>query len=64
VWPSLRSPCTRCHKGSASRPLHPEDAAALGISGGDIVELVHRTSFHNLIVGIHPRSGKEYVHYE
>jgi N-methylhydantoinase B len=25
---------------------------------------VHRTSFHNLIGGIHPTSGKEYVHYE
>ena len=25
---------------------------------------VHRTSFHNLIGGIHPATGKEYVHYE
>lgn len=25
---------------------------------------VHRTSFHNLIGGIHPTTGKEYVHYE
>ncbi|HEX3884425.1 MAG TPA: hydantoinase B/oxoprolinase family protein [Stellaceae bacterium] len=25
---------------------------------------IHRTSFHNLIGGIHPRTGKEYVHYE
>lgn len=25
---------------------------------------VHRTSFHNLIGGLDPRTGKEYVHYE
>jgi N-methylhydantoinase B len=25
---------------------------------------IHRTSFHNLIGGIDPRTGKEYVHYE
>jgi len=25
---------------------------------------VHRTSFHNLVGGIHPVTGKEYVHYE
>jgi N-methylhydantoinase B len=25
---------------------------------------VHRTSFHNLVGGIHPATGKEYVHYE
>ena len=25
---------------------------------------IHRTSFHNLIGGIDPRNGKEYVHYE
>ncbi|HLI10328.1 MAG TPA: hydantoinase B/oxoprolinase family protein [Alphaproteobacteria bacterium] len=25
---------------------------------------IHRTSFHNLIGGIHPKTGKEYVHYE
>jgi len=30
------------------------------LASGDI----HRTSFHNLIGGIDPRSGKEYVHYE
>ena len=31
-----------------------------GLISGDI----HRTSFHNLIGGIHPRTSKEYVHYE
>jgi N-methylhydantoinase B len=25
---------------------------------------IHRTSFHNLIGGINPRTGREYVHYE
>jgi N-methylhydantoinase B len=43
-------------------------AAMLGALSQVVPELVsgdiHRTSFHNLIGGIHPRTGKEYVHYE
>lgn len=43
-------------------------AATLGALSQVIPELVsgdiHRTSFHNLIGGIHPKTGKEYVHYE
>ncbi len=43
-------------------------AAMLGALSQVVPELVsgdiHRTSFHNLIGGIHPRTGKDYVHYE
>ena len=43
-------------------------AAMIGCLSQVVPELVsgdiHRTSFHNLIGGIHPRTGKEYVHYE
>src|SRR5208282_6402586 len=43
-------------------------AAMIGALSQVVPELVsadiHRTSFHNLIGGIHPRTGKEYVHYE
>jgi len=43
-------------------------ATMLGALSQIVPELVsgdiHRTSFHNLIGGIHPRTGKEYVHYE
>jgi N-methylhydantoinase B len=43
-------------------------AAMLGALSQIVPELVsgdiHRTSFHNLIGGIHPKTGKEYVHYE
>jgi N-methylhydantoinase B len=43
-------------------------ATMLGALSQVVPELVsgdiHRTSFHNLIGGIHPRTGKEYVHYE
>jgi N-methylhydantoinase B len=43
-------------------------AAMLGVLSQMVPELVsgdiHRTSFHNLIGGIHPKTGKEYVHYE
>jgi len=43
-------------------------AVMLGALSQIVPELVsgdiHRTSFHNLIGGIHPRTGKEYVHYE
>ncbi len=43
-------------------------AAMIGALSQVVPELVsadiHRTSFHNLIGGIHPKTGKEYVHYE
>jgi N-methylhydantoinase B len=43
-------------------------AAMLGALSQVVPDLVsgdiHRTSFHNLIGGLHPKSGKEYVHYE
>ena len=43
-------------------------AAMLGCLSQIVPELVsgdiHRTSFHNLIGGLHPRTGREYVHYE
>ncbi|MSO76225.1 MAG: hydantoinase B/oxoprolinase family protein [Alphaproteobacteria bacterium] len=43
-------------------------AATLGCLAQMAPELVsadiHRTSFHNLIGGIHPKTGREYVHYE
>lgn len=43
-------------------------AVTLGVLSQVVPELVsadiHRTSFHNMIGGIHPRTGKEYVHYE
>ena len=43
-------------------------AAMIGCLSQVVPELVsgdiHRTSFHNLIGGIHPATGKEYVHYE
>jgi N-methylhydantoinase B len=43
-------------------------AVMLGALSQVVPELVsgdiHRTSFHNLIGGVHPKSGKEYVHYE
>lgn len=43
-------------------------AVMLGALSQVVPELIsgdiHRTSFHNLIGGIHPRTGKEYVHYE
>jgi N-methylhydantoinase B len=43
-------------------------AAMLGALSQVVPELVsgdiHRTSFHNLIGGVHPKTGKEYVHYE
>src|SRR6185437_5553275 len=43
-------------------------AAMLGVLSQMVPELVsgdiHRTSFHNLIGGLHPKTGKEYVHYE
>jgi len=43
-------------------------AAMLGALSQVVPELVsgdiHRTSFHNLIGGLHPKTGKEYVHYE
>ncbi len=43
-------------------------AAMLGALSQVVPELVsgdiHRTSFHNLIGGMHPKTGKEYVHYE
>ena len=43
-------------------------ATMLGALSQIVPELIsgdiHRTSFHNLIGGIHPRTGKEYVHYE
>jgi len=43
-------------------------AAMIGALSQVVPELVsgdiHRTSFHNLIGGLHPKTGKEYVHYE
>jgi N-methylhydantoinase B len=43
-------------------------AVTLGVLSQVVPDLVsadiHRTSFHNMIGGIHPRTGKEYVHYE
>jgi N-methylhydantoinase B len=43
-------------------------ATMLGALSQVVPELIsgdiHRTSFHNLIGGLHPRTGKEYVHYE
>ncbi len=43
-------------------------ATMLGALSQIVPELIsgdiHRTSFHNLIGGLHPKTGKEYVHYE
>lgn len=43
-------------------------ATMLGALSQVVPELIsgdiHRTSFHNLIGGLHPKTGKEYVHYE
>lgn len=43
-------------------------AVMLGALSQAVPELitadVHRTSFHNMIGGLHPQTGKEFVHYE
>ena len=62
---NVRHPAPAGSHGEIRKRVIATMLGALAQVAPDLVSAdIHRTSFHNLIGGIHPRTRREYVHYE